>query len=90
MDHDDSGYIDFAEFKDCVAMLGFPFKNDKLAMKSFKKIDSKADGKITEDEFINWWTSKKSDKLKSELGEKFKLTPEKLGHGAESRGAAFG
>jgi glycerol-3-phosphate dehydrogenase len=90
MDHDDSGYIDFAEFKDCVAMLGFPFKNDKMAMKSFKKIDSKADGKITEDEFINWWTSKKSDKLKSELGEKFKLTPEKLGHGAESRGAAFG
>jgi glycerol-3-phosphate dehydrogenase len=90
MDHDGSGYIDFAEFKECCASLGFPFKNDRLAMRSFKKIDSKADGKITEDEFIGWWQSKKGDKLKSNLNDKFKLSHDKLGKGPESRGAAFG
>ena len=90
MDHNESGYIDFAEFKGVVASLGFPFKNDKQAMRSFKKIDSHADGKITEEEFLSWWKSKKADKLKSNLGDKFKLSHDKLGEGAESRGAAFG
>lgn len=90
MDHDETGYIDFYEFKDAVGILGFPFKNDKDAQRSFKKIDSSADGKITEDEFIGWWKKNKADNLRSNLSSKFKLTHATLGEGPESRGAAFG
>ena len=70
--------------------LGFPYSNDKEALRSFKKIDANGSGKITEDEFISWWQSSKRDKLKSNLDEKFKLSQQKLGEGAKSRGAAFG
>ena len=85
-DHGKNGYIDFTEFKTMVEVLGFPFPNEKAAMKTFKKIDTKADGKITEDEFTKWWQSSRKDELRLRL-DKFKPTPEKFGEGP---GAAFG
>jgi len=66
-----NGYIDLAELKGAAHMLGFPFKNDDEAKKTFNKIDKDKDGRITEDEFVEWWHGKSGDKLRKNLGEKF-------------------
>jgi hypothetical protein len=87
MDHAGNDYIDFVEFKGCLEALGIPFPNDKAAMKQFKKLDKDSNGKIYEEEFISWWQGSSSDKLKKNLGEKVKLSADKLGKGS---GVAFG
>jgi glycerol-3-phosphate dehydrogenase len=89
-DHDKTGYVDFTEFQDIVKELGIPFANEKEAMKAFKKIDTKGDDKIYEDEFVAWWESARRDKFKENLGEKFKLSQEKLSRHSTSGGVGFG
>jgi glycerol-3-phosphate dehydrogenase len=64
----DTGYIDLTEFKDVAKMLGL---SDDEASRTFKKIDKNKNGKITEDEFIDWWNHRSRDKLKVKLGEHF-------------------
>lgn len=66
-----NGYIDLAELKGAAEMVGIPFKNENEAKKTFEMIDKDMDGKITENEFVDWWDSKTQDKLKKNLGEKF-------------------
>jgi len=88
MDLGKTGYIDLTEFRDCCEMLGIPFKSDKDAKKAFDRVDANGNGKIDENEFVNWW--KKDDRLKDKLANKFKFAVDKAGSGPESRGAAFG
>jgi glycerol-3-phosphate dehydrogenase len=90
-DADGTGYIDLAELKDVVKMLGFPFESEKEAERTFKQIDKNGDGKITEDEFVAWWhDDRKKSKLRAKLGEQFKFSADKLGTGPKSRGVGFG
>lgn len=86
-----NGYIDFVEFKDCLDALGVNLGSDKAAKNAFKKLDKNGDGKVFEEEFIQWWkTSSKSDKVKAGLGDKLKLSADKMGTGLNSRGTGFG
>ena len=88
-DVDKSGYIDFNELKMCVKFLGFPFANDEEAMKEFKMIDKNGNGKITQEEFVDWWNEEKNKEFRKRL-DRYRITTEKLGKGSESRGAIFG
>jgi len=64
----ETGYIDLTEFKDAATMLGL---SDAEATRTFRKIDKKKNGRIDEDEFVEWWNDRRSDKLKVKLGEHF-------------------
>lgn len=91
-DNDKSGYIDYTEFKGFIDALGITLSesSEKEIRNAFSKIDIKNTGKITEDDFILWWknSSSKSDLLlKSNLGDRVKLSAEKMGKGV---GAGFG
>lgn len=72
-----NGYIDLEELKGMVKMLGFPFKDNDEALQAFKKIDANANGKITYDEFVQWWNDRKHDKLRAQLGEQFLISRNK-------------
>lgn len=90
-DRDGNGYIDFEEMKSMAKILGSPFKSEDEAMTTFKRMDTDNNGKIYEEEFVRWWhDSGPDDKLRKTLGNQFKLSPEKLGKGSESRGVMFG
>jgi glycerol-3-phosphate dehydrogenase len=88
-DVDKSGFIDFDELKLCVKFLGFPFKNDEEAMEEFNRIDKEGNGKISEDDFVAWWNEEKNTEFRLKL-DRYRMSSEKLGQGAENSGAAFG
>jgi glycerol-3-phosphate dehydrogenase len=91
-DVDKSGFIDFGELKLCMKFLGSPFSSDEDASKAFKEIDTNGDGKISVEEFIEWWNNPKNEelRLKVDLQDKYGFSTDKLGKGAENSGAAFG
>lgn len=90
-----TGFIDYDELRLCMKYYGLPFKNEREAMAAFKSIDKNGDGKVGFDEFMLWWKRKKLRRLQTRNpamtdSDTFKLSTEKLGEGADSRGAAFG
>lgn len=86
-----NGFIDYDELRLCMKYYGLPFKNDKEAMDAFKTIDKNGDGKIDFNEFMIWWKAKKLRRMQTRNNsDTFKLSADKLGEGADSRGAAFG
>ena len=80
MDLGGNGFIDLTEFKDCCEMLGIPFKSHKQAKKEFDMIDRNRNGKIDENEFVEWWYQSRSQ-LRSKLANKFKFTADSKGGG---------
>lgn len=89
MDHAGNGYVDFIEFKGCLDALGIPFANDKEALKAFSKLDHDNNGRVYENDFVQWWEkTSRGDTLKSNLSEKLKLSADKLGN--KARGVGFG
>lgn len=84
-----TGFIDLNELKLCVKFLGFPFESDEDAIKEFGSIDENGDGKISHDEFVKWWNEEKNSEFRSRF-DRFNVTADKLGEGAENSGAAFG
>ena len=81
MDLGGNGFIDLTEFKDCCETLGIPFKTRKEAKKEFDNIDVNQDGKIDENEFVEWWY-KSNSRLQLKLADKFKFTAYSKGSGA--------
>ena len=61
--------------------LGIPFKTRKEAKKEFDNIDVNQDGKIDENEFVEWWY-KSNSRLQLKLADKFKFTAYSKGSGA--------
>ena len=61
-------------------MLGIPFKSHKDAKKVFDTIDKNGNGKIDENEFVEWWYQSNSN-LKNKLADKFKFTAYSKGGG---------
>ena len=69
-DHSENGYIDLTDFKDVTMMLGFPFDNDKHALRAFKRLDTNNDGRVSEADFVNWWQKSSRDELRQKLDKK--------------------
>lgn len=88
-DVNNTGYIDHDELKLCMKHFGAPFKNEEEANTTFKAIDRNDDGKITKEEFLEWWGRLRRRQTRT-LSDIYSITHEKLGDGADSRGAAFG
>lgn len=84
-----TGFIDLNEFELCVKFLGFHFKSEGDIKKEFNIIDSDRNDKISEEEFIKWWNKEKKSEFRMSL-DRYRITEEKLGKGAENSGAAFG
>jgi Ca2+-binding EF-hand superfamily protein len=55
-DKDNSGFIDINELKDVSVELGRPLDAAELE-ECMKDLDQNKDGKISYDEFANWWLS---------------------------------
>lgn len=90
-DRDRNGYIDFEEMKTMAKALGSPFKDEKEALKTYKRMDVDDNGRICEEDFVQWWHSAgRDDKLRKILGNQFKFSADKLEKGAKSRGVMFG
>mmetsp|Transcript_17984 Transcript_17984/g.26068 ORF Transcript_17984/g.26068 Transcript_17984/m.26068 type:complete len:744 (+) Transcript_17984:95-2326(+) len=90
-DLDKNGFIDYQEMKTMAKELGSPFETEEEAQQTFKKMDVDNNGRVYEERFVQWWhETGPDDKLRKELGNKFKFSAEKLGTGSESRGVAFG
>jgi len=84
-----SGYIDYEELKLCMKHFGAPFKSEEDALAAFNSIDKNGDGKIDMDEFMIWWGRLKRRETVT-LSDIYRISNDKLGSGADSRGAAFG
>ena len=71
IDADGNGSLDIKEIADVAAALGFPMKDDELK-KAFKQMDKNDNGRVTLDEFIDYWNhdtdSVYRTKLANELG----------------------
>ena len=88
LDLDDNKFIDFAEFQVGVKILGFPFEKEEDAKKAFDLVDTAGDGRVSEEDFIVWWTTEgPNDTLREQLHSTFKLDPAEL---MDARGIAFG
>jgi len=55
LDADGSGYLDMSELNMAAIKLGFPFKNQAECKAKFAEIDTNGNGRISEQEFIEWW-----------------------------------
>lgn len=84
-----TGFIDLNEFKLCVKFLGFHFESEQDIGKEFNIIDRNGDGKISEEEFVKWWNQDKKSEFRMSL-DRYRITQNKLGKGAENSGTAFG
>jgi len=74
--------------KQCVDYWGCPFRSEEEARAAFNEMDIFKDNRISLVEFKKWWDSPKNkSRLKLDLSEKYKLSPDKIGKG---QGAAFG
>ena len=82
-----AGYIDVTEFALAARRLGFPFASDEDARAAFDKIDRGGDGRVLEQDFIDWWNAEQDDELRVVLREKFMLSAAKL---SDARGILFG
>ena len=83
-----AGYIDVTEFALAARRLGFPFASDADARAAFDKIDRGGDGRVLEQDFVDWWNAdKQDDALRAVLREKFMLSAAKL---SDARGILFG
>ncbi|KAI9011297.1 hypothetical protein BC832DRAFT_550293 [Gaertneriomyces semiglobifer] len=60
-DVDKSGEIRTAEFRNMCHQLGYHLSDEELNL-AVKKLDVNGDGRISYDEFINWW--RQSDRFK--------------------------
>ena len=89
LDINSTGYIGYDELKLCMQHFGVPFKSEAAAFAAFNKIDANGDGKIDMDEFRRWWPRVRRKETHT-LSDLYKISSEKLGTGADSRGAAFG
>ena len=68
-DQTENGTIDLTDFKDATTILGLPFPTDKAALAAFKKLDKDNDGRVTEDEFMEWWVKHDPrDEFRRKLG----------------------
>lgn len=91
LDMDQNGYFDFQEMKLMAKKLGLPFKSEKEAMETFKRMDVEGSGRVREEAFAMWWqNSGRNDKLHKMLQSQFKANPGELGKGPKSRGTMFG
>jgi len=57
LDGDKNGYLDESELGNAALLLGFPFKTPAELKKAFKTIDTDGNGRISEQEFVDWWNS---------------------------------
>jgi len=90
IDRDGNGYIDFVEMWEVLKHLevGLP---EWEARATFDRIDTSKKGKITKEEFLNWWEEVgPDDNLRKKLSEKVMFSLDKLGEGSGSRGVMFG
>jgi glycerol-3-phosphate dehydrogenase len=89
LDLDGNGYIDLQEFKRAAMQIGCPFSDTAEAQRAFDEIDTHRDGRISEDDFIEWWSvTGPDDALRRRLSGKMQMTLDKLG--SDARGVMFG
>jgi glycerol-3-phosphate dehydrogenase len=88
LDVDDNEYIDFAEFQVGAKRLGFPFDTVEDAKNAFALVDKAGDGRVSEQDFTEWWTAEgPNDQLREQLHAAFKLSADDL---KDARGVMFG
>ena len=92
LDLDRNGYIDFPEMKFAAKSLGFPFDDEDSATLAFSQMDKHHDGRISEEDFIEWWTSwGPDDELRRKLSENMKFSLGKTASDpSRARGVMFG
>jgi len=77
LDDDKNGYLDERELGNAAQLLGFPFKTAVELKAAFKAIDKDGNGKITEQEFIEWWNKNEGTlKVSMKLHRTMSLTAE--------------
>ena len=69
-DQDKDGFIDKSEIEVISKELGHPLTKQKID-KIFKKMDINKDGKLSFDEFKEWWIHGKSNGLEALIFQKF-------------------
>ena len=79
LDADGSGFLEEDEIGRAALELGFPFESGKELRDVFERMNVSGDGKVTLEEFSNWWTSE-SDKDADVRGR----MSEEIGAGGES------
>ena len=84
-----NGIINLNEMKLCVKFLGYSFKNEEEAVTVFQSMDINSDGKVIEEEFLKWWDEENKSGFRLKL-DRYSVTADKLGRGADNSGAAFG
>ena len=84
-----SGYISYDELRLCMKHFGMPFRSEEEALKAFKAIDKKNDGKIDFEEFMQWWKRLRRRETRT-MSDVYRLSSDKRGSGSDSSGAAFG
>lgn len=76
LDEDQNGYLDVSEVERAAKKLGFPFRNKGALDKSFKEIDTNGNGRISEEEFMEWWNGRNSEDFSKKLHQTLSLTAE--------------
>ncbi|KAM3139415.1 hypothetical protein pb186bvf_008440 [Paramecium bursaria] len=71
-DLDKSGFVDFVELKQISAQMGQEMSDNQIKT-LMKTVDENNDGKISFDEFWNWWQFGKDDKFEKLVTQKLKL-----------------
>lgn len=72
IDSDDNGFLEESELKDVAAILGFNMPTEELE-KAFHDMDREKKGRVSIQDFIDWWTKSPNSPFRKKLSEELGL-----------------